>query len=218
MSVLGLLRRIVRIFFRIYFRIDFVGAENIPAAGAMVLVSNHPSYLDPITLQMGTDRWIRWLGMKEITGWPIVGMLSRWFGMLEVGDSPRGGGHALWQAMKVLEEGGAVGLYPEGGRTEGTLMGPAKAGLGRLALQPGVTIVPAVVFGMNRAWPRPLLFPAPRKVVIAYLPPMRFTGEPSRERFQQIADEVRDKIVAMQRKHRIGPALRGSRKSEARRY
>ena len=218
MTVLGLLRRITLIFFRIYFRIDFVGVENIPASGGVVIASNHPSYLDPIVLQMGTDRWVRWLGMKEITGWPVVGRLSRWFGMLEVGDSPRGGGHALWQAMKVLEEGGVVGLYPEGGRTEGALMGPAKAGLGRLALQPGVAVVPAVVFGTGRAWPRGLLLPVPRKIVIAYLPPMRFDGAATRERYQQIADDVRSRIVDVQKRHSIGPALPGSRKSEARRY
>jgi len=218
LSFLGLLRRITRIFFRVYFRIDFVGAHNIPPTGGVVVVSNHPSFLDPIVLQMGTDRWIRWLGMKEISGWPVVGTLSRWFGMLEVGDSPRGGGHALWRAMRVLEEGGVVGLFPEGGRTEGDVMGPGKAGLGRLALQPSVAIVPAVIFGTGRAWPRGLLLPAPRKIVIAYLPPVRFSGDATRERFQQITDDVRDRIIAVQRRHKVGPALAGSRKSEARRY
>ena len=215
---MSIMRRFVYIIFRIFFRIDFVGAANIPPAGPVVLVSNHPSFMDPILLQMGTDRWVRFLGMKEIASWPVVGLLARAFGMLQVGDSPRGGGHALWQAMNVLEEGGVVGVFPEGGRTDGRVMGPAKAGLGRLALQPGVAILPAVVFGSGRSWPKAFLLPAPWKVVIAYLPPMRFSGEPTRQRFQEIADEVRARIVEFQQRHAVGPPLPGSKAAGAQGY
>lgn len=212
-------RRVVYILARLFWRIDFVGVENIPATGPVVIASNHPSYLDPIILQMGTDRWVRWLGQKEIRSWPIVGILVKFAGMVEVGESPRGGGHALWQAMKVLEEGGTVGLFPEGERTPYRgLMGPAKAGLGRLALHPNVTIVPAVIFGSGRSWPRGFALPAPTKIVIAYLPPMRFSGEPTRERFQQIANEVREKILEVQKKHGVGPPLPGSKAPDASGY
>jgi 1-acyl-sn-glycerol-3-phosphate acyltransferase len=212
---MSIMRRFVYIFFRIFFRIDFIGASNIPATGPVVLASNHPSFMDPILVQMGTDRWVRFLGMKEIVSWPVVGLLARAFGMLQVGESPRAGGHALWQAMTVLEQGGVVGMYPEGGRTDGGVMGPAKAGLGRLALHAGVAVVPVVIFGSGRAWPKEFALPAPWKIVVAYLPPMRFSGEPTRERFQEIADEVRARIVEVQQRYSDGPALPGSRAAGA---
>lgn len=198
---------------RLLFAIQFVGARNVPLSGPVVLAANHPSYLDPVLIQLGVrSRIVRWLGMREISGWPVFGRLARAFGMLEVGESPRAGGHALWRAIQVLEEGGVVGVFPEGGRTVGRFMGPAKPGLGRLATLPGVAVVPTVVFGSGRAWPRGFLLPAPHKIVVAYLPPLRF--EPGADP-REVADAVRERIVELQGRHQRGPAPEGARLREA---
>lgn len=209
---------VIDLFLRIFFQVQYVGAENLPASGPVVIASNHPSYLDPVLLQHATSRWVRWLALKEILGWPVIGPFTRWAGMLEVGDATGERGHALWRAMQVLEEGGVVGIFPEGGRSDGPLMGPVKPGLGRLALVKDAVVVPAVVIGAGQAWPQNLAFFWFHKIVVVFLPPMKFDGPPGGATYRRIAEEVREKIVEVQKRHPLGPAPKGSALPHATRY
>jgi 1-acyl-sn-glycerol-3-phosphate acyltransferase len=200
-------RFLVDVTFRTCFRLHYTGCERIPREGPVVIASNHPSYLDPILLQHGTDRWVRYIAERWILELPLFGPLARTAGMLPVGDDTGSRGDALWRAIQVLEAGGVVGIFPEGWRTRVPPMGPAKRGLGRLALVPGTVVVPAAIFGSGRAWPRGFALPMPSKISVAFLPPMRF--DRGRD-LQEIADEVRRVIVAELMKHPIGLPPRGA--------
>ena len=98
---------------------------------------------------------------------------------------------AFTTAHSVLERGGTVAMYCEGGRSRtGKLSERARPGIGRLALESGATVVPVAIHGSSRVrnWKK-LQFP---KVTIRYGEPFRFerVAEPTREQQQGAADEV----------------------------
>jgi 1-acyl-sn-glycerol-3-phosphate acyltransferase len=89
-------------------------------------------------------------------------------------------------------------MYCEGGRSRtGSIAAEAKPGIGRLALQSGVPVVPIAILGSHkvRNWKR-LQFP---KVLVQYGEPIRFEkiAEPTREQQQEVADLVLDRIRTM---------------------
>src|SRR5207302_11390160 len=102
---------------------------------------------------------------------------------------------AFQTAFAVLDRGDAVVMYCEGGRSRtGTLAAEAKPGIGRLALESGVPVVPVAILGSHkvRNWKR-LQFPT---VTVQYGEPFRFgvVEHPTREQQQQTADYILDRI------------------------
>jgi 1-acyl-sn-glycerol-3-phosphate acyltransferase len=89
-------------------------------------------------------------------------------------------------------------------------MGDPKPGVGRLAVQSGARIVPCVIYGTWKAWPRLTPLPHPAKIVVDFLPPLEVPPEDTRENHERIARRVRDLIVAEQVNHRVGPAPSGA--------
>ena len=101
-------------------------------------------------------------------------------------------------ALSILERGGTICMYCEGGRSRtGKLAERAKAGIGRVALQSGATVVPGgdLRLAAVRNWKR-LQFP---KVDVLYGEPLRFevVAEPTREQQQAAADQIFDEIKAL---------------------
>jgi 1-acyl-sn-glycerol-3-phosphate acyltransferase len=98
---------------------------------------------------------------------------------------------AFITANQVIERGGAIVMYCEGGRQRtGRMAERARPGIGRLALETGVPVVPIAVYGSQKArnWKR-LQFP---KVTIQYGEPIRFerVEQSTREQQQAVADEI----------------------------
>ncbi|MBO0769760.1 MAG: 1-acyl-sn-glycerol-3-phosphate acyltransferase, partial [Solirubrobacterales bacterium] len=102
---------------------------------------------------------------------------------------------AMLTARKVLERGGCLGMYVEGGRTRsGEIADEAKPGMGRLALETGVPVVPVAIIGSHRIrdWKHGH-FP---KVAVHYGKPLAFTriDEASRGQQQAASDEILRRI------------------------
>ena len=105
---------------------------------------------------------------------------------------------AIITALTILERGGMLVIYPEGGRSRSGRIGDsARPGIGRLALESGAPVVPLAIDGSERArnWRR-LRLPAVR---LSYGQPMRFAREPGapRERQHEVADEVLAAVRAL---------------------
>jgi 1-acyl-sn-glycerol-3-phosphate acyltransferase len=101
---------------------------------------------------------------------------------------------AFITAHTILRRGGVVGMYGEGGRSRSKTLGKPKSGLGRLALESGVPVVPVAIHGSEHA--RDLRFP---KVTLQYGEPIVFekVEHPSREQAGQASVEVFDRIREM---------------------
>src|SRR5256714_4932097 len=101
---------------------------------------------------------------------------------------------AFKTAHTVLGRGGLVVMYAEGGRSRSGELGEAKPGIGRIALESGVPIVPTAIVGSSevRDWKR-LRFP---KVTVQYGDPIRFerVESPTREQSQAAADVIFESV------------------------
>jgi 1-acyl-sn-glycerol-3-phosphate acyltransferase len=86
------------------------------------------------------------------------------------------------RSLQWLRDGGAVVIFPEGGRSTSTgELERFKAGAVRLALEANVPILPVTIKGGNRIWPRGWSFPRTGKVVITYHPLYHAEQSPTEE-------------------------------------
>jgi len=202
-------RFMLYIWMRIFHGLQFSGTENIPQTGPLIIAGNHPSYYDPIVLSLATPRLVRFFALAEILKVPVIGWFARRWGILPV---YRGGNNepTIQKALRVLQRGGAIGIFPEGRRSLQFAMGAARPGVGRLAVQSGAVIVPCVIYGTWKAWPRLTALPHPAKVVVDFLPAITVEPADTKENHEKIATRVREAILAEQLKHRVGPAPDGS--------
>jgi 1-acyl-sn-glycerol-3-phosphate acyltransferase len=179
--VLDLIRPIVNFVSRLFWKIEFNGEENVPACGGVIIAANHQTYLDPFWLSLRIKRPLRYLAWSAAFRWPIVGKFLIWFGAWPLaleGSDPA----AIRRSLQWLREGGAVVIFPEGGRS--TVTGSLerfKAGAVRLALEAQVPILPVTIKGGNRVWPRGWRFPRIGKVVVTYHPLYRAEQCPDEE-------------------------------------
>ena len=167
---LEVLRPIVGGVSRVFWKIEFAGEENIPAQGGVIIAANHQTYIDPFWLSLKIKRPTRYLAWSAAFGWPVVGKCLTWFGAWPLaleGSDPS----AIRRSLQWLREGGAVVIFPEGGRsTASGALERFKAGAVRLALEANVPILPVTIKGGNRVWPRGWRIPRCRKVEVIYHP------------------------------------------------
>jgi 1-acyl-sn-glycerol-3-phosphate acyltransferase len=181
-----------------------IGRKNVPAQGGVILAPNHFSNMDHFFCGVHLRRRIRFMTKSQFFGAnPFIGYVFR-----VAGHFPVRRGHndqeAFTTAHRILERGGCVGMYAEGGRSRTGGLGEPKAGIGRLALESGAPVVPIAIFGSSdvRQWRRGR-FP---RVLVSYGEPLTLerVAEPTREQCQaaaeQIFDQVRAQYAALERR------------------
>ena len=133
--------------FRIIFRPDFYGKENIPKDGAFVLAGNHIKFLDCFMVIASTRRCIHFLAKAELFKYPITNWFFNTAGIIPV-HRERKDKAALEDAIKYLNHGCAVGIFPEGrvNKTEERLL-PLKFGAVKMASETNTIVVPFSING-----------------------------------------------------------------------
>jgi 1-acyl-sn-glycerol-3-phosphate acyltransferase len=159
-----------RLIGRTFWNLKLIGTENIPEESGLIIASNHQSYLDPFAISVPIKRAIRFLAWNEALNWPVVGKVMRVLGAWPLqleGSDPA----AIRRSHQWLREGGAVMIFPEGGRgqADGSMV-RFKAGAVRIALEARVPILPVTIRGANRVWPRGKLLPGLGQIEITYHP------------------------------------------------
>lgn len=169
----SILKPVVAFLMRLLFRLESRGTEHIPATGPVLIVANHSSVLDPPLIGGVCPRPLTFLAKAELFGIPGFGWLIRRLGaspLRREGADPS----ALRMAQRLLGDGKALLVFPEGTRGEEGVLREAKAGAALLAVQSGATVIPAYVCGSGRAWPRGRRLPRPVKVMVTFGAPLRF--------------------------------------------
>ena len=139
----------VRLAARVFWRAQVFGSENVPAHGPLIVACNHVSYLDPPLMGCMCPRRISYMAKKELFEIPLLGPLIRALGAYAV-DRRGSATAAIKRSLKVLEAGGAVGIFPEGTRNPHGTIEP-QTGVALLASLAGAPVVPACVYGTDRA-------------------------------------------------------------------
>lgn len=169
---------------KLLFRLEAQGIEHVPATGPVLIVANHSSVLDPPLIGGMAPRPLTFLAKAELFRVPGFGALIRRLGawpLRRKGADPS----ALRTAQRVLQQGGALLVFPEGTRGDEGVLRPAKPGAALLAMQTGVPVVPAYVRGSGGAWPRGRRLPRPAKVMVTFGAPLTFTRATGADRKAQ---------------------------------
>jgi 1-acyl-sn-glycerol-3-phosphate acyltransferase len=185
------------------------GLENVPAEGPAILASNHLSFSDSFFLPAMLDRKVTFIAKAEYFTSPgIKGKLTAAFfkgvGQLPVDRSgARGAGEAaIRSGIRVLEEGGLFGIYPEGTRSpDGRLYRGKPGGLARIALATGAPVIPVAMIDTEKIQPPGKVLPKLMRPGIRIGRPLdfsRYAGmEGDRFILRSITDEVMYEIMKL---------------------
>ena len=137
---------------RPFTRRDWRDTEKLPRSGGLVVVANHISNVDPLALGQllaYSGRWPRYLAKASLFTVPVMGRLLTACGQIPVERRTRAAADALGQAVRAVEAGKAVCVYPEGTITLDPNLWPmqGRTGAARIALQTGCPVVPVGQWG-----------------------------------------------------------------------
>ena len=150
-----ILRPIIKVLFRIIWTPKYIGLENIPKNGRVVLAGNHTNILDSVFLISCTKRNIHFLAKKELWKGPKK-LLFNNLGLISV-DRSIHDHDALVHAKKYLENELVIGIFPEGTTRKGRKqMLPFKFGAVKMAHDTKTEIVPFVINGKYKLFSRSL--------------------------------------------------------------
>jgi 1-acyl-sn-glycerol-3-phosphate acyltransferase len=182
------------------FRPWVTGTHNIPKTGAVILASNHLSFIDSVFLPLVIDRNVAFLAKSEyFTGKGLKGWATKMFfkatGMLPI---DRSGGKAseasLNTGLKRLATGNVLGIYPEGTRSPDGKMYRGRTGVARMILEGHVPVVPVAMIDTEKVMPIGTRIPKVRRIGVVIGEPLdfsRFEGlEGDRFILRSITDEI----------------------------
>jgi 1-acyl-sn-glycerol-3-phosphate acyltransferase len=192
-----LVRMIVTPIAVLLYRTRAISVANVPVDGPVILAPNHFSNMDHFFGGVYIRRKVRFMAKSQMFGRnPVLDYIYRVGGVFPV----MRGHHdeeTFLTAHSILDRGGCVLIYAEGGRSRRAGLGEPKPGVGRLALESGVPVVPVAIHGSRgvRAWKR-LSFP---KVTVQYGEPLVFDAveHPTREQQRDAAIAIFDRVKAM---------------------
>ena len=174
-------------------RVRAIGVENVPKDGPLVLAPNHFSQMDHFFVGVYLRRKIRFMAKSQLFGPPVLTYIYKHGGVFPI----RRGHHdeeAFETVHELLRQGEMLLVYAEGGRSRSQSLGKPKPGIGRIALESGVPIVPVAIHGSERArqWKK-LRFP---KTTVQFGEPLVFPveGAPGRERQLEVATEIFSRV------------------------
>lgn len=112
-----IVRFLVLIISKLFWRIAFHGTENIPQAleSGLLVVSNHQTYLDPFWVCLPIKRKLRFMAWNKAFGWFLIGDLIRFLEAFPV-NLERGGKQAVIEAIKALKDHATLMMFPKGSR------------------------------------------------------------------------------------------------------
>lgn len=136
--------------------VNVIGKKNIPKRGPVIIAGNHPSVIDPVYLWGAIPRNATAIAKAELWKVPGLNILLRMLGHIPiVRGNLTSAKSTVDAAIKVLNHGGIILIYPEGGCSyaDGS-MKPFKSGLARMAAETGASIVPVGIIGSNVVYPQ----------------------------------------------------------------
>jgi 1-acyl-sn-glycerol-3-phosphate acyltransferase len=136
------------------YRLRATGRENLPEGGGFVLACNHVSSFDPwaIGMPLWPKRFLRFMAKSELY-WPPMSYLLNGVGAFPVRRGQRDAA-AIETAVRLVQEGNVVAMFPEGTRrTKGLTKkweARPRSGAARIALEAGAPLVPVAVKGTDK--------------------------------------------------------------------
>lgn len=156
------------------------GLRRVPCSGGVLLASTHQSHLDPVLIGIALGRPVHFMARSTLFEIPGFGTLIRALNAFPV---RRGTAdlEAMREGIRRLRAGAALLVFPEGTRSPDGRIQPIHPGALLLAVRAGVPVVPVIVDGANRAWPKHRSFPRPHPVSVRFGEPIPLPESSDRE-------------------------------------
>lgn len=192
----GISWRLVRLYARVVHRLRVEGLEHVPRGrevGPLVVVANHTAGVDPILIQAACPFFVRWMMALDMQLSPLE-WLWRWVDVIGVDRNGREVG-ATRLALRHLETGGVLGIFPEG-----TLERPSRhilpflPGVGLIVHRSGAAALPVFVSGTPQVDPAWSSLWRASRARVRFLPVVEYRG--SGMRAGEIAADLRARFVA----------------------
>ena len=180
-----IVRPIVSFLVRIVFRPNYIGLENIPKSGRVVLAGTHTNDFDSPLLMSCTKRVIHFLAKESLTK-GILGPAFKALGLIPVNRAIHDK-DALKSAINTLEEDKVIGIFPEGtiNRTDDLIM-PFKIGAVKMSKETNTKIVPFVITGKYKVFKK--------SVTIEFLKPIEIKSDDLTKENENLMNIIRKKL------------------------
>jgi 1-acyl-sn-glycerol-3-phosphate acyltransferase len=160
---------------------EVTGLENVPQTGSAIIASNHASYLDFLLLSAVSPRQLQFMAGEVFYNNFFLQKSFERMGYIQVSRGVKGNVSALRKAVRKLEQGNIVAIYPEGRRSGNGKLQKARSGVGFLAVETEAPVIPVFIEGTSHAWSRHSRFPSPYKCTIRIGEPLRFCKPSDKE-------------------------------------
>jgi 1-acyl-sn-glycerol-3-phosphate acyltransferase len=183
-------------------------AERLPDDGAFILAGNHVSFLDPPFFGLACKREAFYMARDTLFRNPVANWILRSWHCVPI-NRDKGDIGAMRTVLRMLSEGKAVLMFPEGTRSQDGELQEPRAGIGMVAARANVPILPMRIFGTDRALPRGASLPRPVKVEIKFGEPFLYPlpanfedlrGDNLKAVYFDIGREIMKRIAALEPK------------------
>ncbi|MGN0835668.1 MAG: lysophospholipid acyltransferase family protein [Candidatus Spyradosoma sp.] len=190
-----------RAFMNTFGRLDVHGEENIPEGGCL-FAGNHMSFIDPPLIGCCIPHEMFFLARKTLNDNPVLARVLPYCNVIPV-DRDGGSDVAAFKKMfRVLREGHAILVFPEGTRSKDGKLGKAQGGAGLIACKARVPVVPVRLFGTNQVLQRGTFLPKRANLTVCFGKPMSpeefDPGKDCPDRFREASRRVMARIAAME--------------------
>jgi 1-acyl-sn-glycerol-3-phosphate acyltransferase len=193
-SIYWFFRATFQAFFKIFNRLEVVGSDCVPKTGGVIVAVNHVSYLDPLVIGAALRRRATYMAREGLFNIPLIGTFVGSFSFPVRRGKPRPS--TIKEAVKRLNRGELIVMFPEGGRSAGGDILDAKRGVGMIAVMSKAPIVPALISGTERSLPVGAKVVKPAKIKVKFGKSIEINREEPDKDFQEricrnIMDEIR---------------------------
>jgi 1-acyl-sn-glycerol-3-phosphate acyltransferase len=168
-------RMFLCLIYRVYFRFSVSGLEHVPAKGPLIIVSNHSSHLDFGALIVALKKLKNTIHPVSARDYFFNTPFRCWASHVLLNALPFDRqsyfGESITFVLGVIRHGHSVIYFPEGSRTSGVIRS-FKHGIGLLAVESGVPVLPAYISGTCRSLPKGKVLPLPYRVCVRFGAPV----------------------------------------------
>ena len=185
-----IVRGALYIWFKLFYRLEINGGENIPKEGPLIFCGNHRSYIDPPLIVATAKRDIKFLAKEELYKNKFLAFLGWAFEAIPVKRDEKDIA-AIKSSLKDLKEGKCIALFPEGTRNGLEKGEKVKDGVAFFAVRSGAKVIPCGIKGGTKEL---------RKLTINYGKPLDYSeykGSKDKDILDKITKEIMDNIIEL---------------------
>jgi 1-acyl-sn-glycerol-3-phosphate acyltransferase len=190
----GILWLLVSALGRLFFRYRATGAEQIPERGGVLIAANHASYVDIPFVGIGAQRRMWFLGRQDLFV-PVLRPFLQWLGWIPIRQD-RLDRDGFGRAIRLIQDGKVVVIYPEGTRTPDGHLKRGKPGMGVIVAETGCAVIPAYLAGTREVLPPGARWIALHPVHVTFGAPIDFTEASRRLSGKELYQHVSRTVMA----------------------